>query len=230
MQPAQPSTTGDLANEVPPAPSWPPTAPWEPASTSTAAPTAVMAQTAQSQSAHQPSHPHPPVSTTDSATEGVLPTGSSSDLGSRRDTGPRGDSDSRGDSELSRESESLTSVLASHHQAWRLESVNRELSATREELDAMRSLLEKLPAIFEQRFNSRIEPLMKERELLLSETNRLRQHLLELTPNSGSLPLPSLPPASTARSHPITEALRHAFAIPSFLQHHPPVISERPDR
>ena len=226
MQPAQPSTTGDLANEVPPAPSWPPTAPWEPASTSTAAPTAVMAQTAQSQSTHQPSHSHPPVS----ATEGVLPNGSIGDLGSRRDTSPHGDSDSRGNSELPRESESLTSVLASHHQAWRLESVNRELSATREELDAMRSLLEKLPEIFEQRFNSRIEPLMKERELLLSETNRLRQHLLELTPNSGSLPLPSLPPASTTRSHPITEALRHAFAIPSFRQHHPPVISERPDR
>jgi hypothetical protein len=100
-------------------------------------------------------------------------------------------------------------VFAVHHQAWRQESLERELHATREELEAMRRLLEELPEIFERRFASRIEPLLTERERLAGETDRLRQVLKELKPASA---LPALPAGQSSGSG-LGGVLRHAFGM-----------------
>lgn len=93
----------------------------------------------------------------------------------------------------SRASEDSRSVLDSHQESWRRESLQRELAATREELAAMRALLEELPAIFEGRFASRLEPLLGQRQRLQAETAQLREQLLALQPASGTTA--ALPPA-----------------------------------
>ncbi len=67
------------------------------------------------------------------------------------------------------------------------DSLQRELAATREELEAMRALLDQLPEIFESRFASRMDPLLAERQRLVGETENLRQHLLELQPSTPAL-------------------------------------------
>lgn len=89
------------------------------------------------------------------------------------------------------------SVLAAHQEAWQRDSLRKELAATRDELDAMRALLDELPAIFESRFASRMEPLLAQKQRLLLETDQLRQQLLSLQPagNPGSFPalLPGRP-------------------------------------
>ena len=89
------------------------------------------------------------------------------------------------------------SVLAAHQDAWQRDSLQKELAATRDELDAMRALLDELPGIFESRFAGRMEPLLAQKQRLLLETDQLRQQLLSLQPagNPGSFPalLPGSP-------------------------------------
>lgn len=85
------------------------------------------------------------------------------------------------------------SVLAAHQEAWQRDSLQKELAATRDELEAMRALLDELPAIFESRFASRMEPLLAQKQRLLLETDQLRQHLLSLQPASFPALLPGRP-------------------------------------
>lgn len=86
------------------------------------------------------------------------------------------------------------SVLAAHQEAWQRDSLQKELAATRDELEAMRALLDELPAIFESRFASRMEPLLAQKQRLLLETDQLRQHLLSLQPASSPASFPALLP------------------------------------
>ncbi|MDI9405365.1 MAG: hypothetical protein QM522_01550 [Chitinophagaceae bacterium] len=105
-------------------------------------------------------------------------------------------------------------MFASHRQAWRQDSLEREISATREEIQAMRTLLDELPGIFESRFATRLEPLLSERNRLTGETEQLRQTLQELQPlaTRACLPPPQ-PQPPTPRQGRIGGALRHAFGL-----------------
>jgi non-ribosomal peptide synthetase component E (peptide arylation enzyme) len=86
--------------------------------------------------------------------------------------------------------------LEAHQEAWQRDSLQKELAATRDELQAMRALLDELPGIFESRFASRMEPLQAQKQRLLGETEQLRQQLLSLQPSGGTTGLPALMPGT----------------------------------
>jgi septal ring factor EnvC (AmiA/AmiB activator) len=100
-------------------------------------------------------------------------------------------------------------VFDAHQRGWQRDSLQRELAATREELEAMRALLDQLPEIFESRFASRMDPLLAERQRLVGETEHLRQHLLELQPSTPAL-MAQQPPQQPK----LARLLRHAFGLP----------------
>ena len=78
--------------------------------------------------------------------------------------------------------------------------LQRRIGATREQLSEVQALLEELPAIFEQRFLGRLEPLLEQRRALLGETAELRSHLLELQRSGRALRALEGAPASAAPS------------------------------
>lgn len=69
----------------------------------------------------------------------------------------------------------------------RREELERELAKTREELQAMQVLLEELPALFEDKFRQRLQPMLEEQQRLLDDNVRLRQRLLQI-PNQQNRP------------------------------------------
>ena len=79
-----------------------------------------------------------------------------------------------------------------------VEELQRRIDATRQQLNDVQALLEDLPAIFEQRFLTRLEPLLEQRRVLLSETGDLRSHLLELQRSGRALRALAGAPATTA--------------------------------
>ncbi|MFM7286194.1 MAG: hypothetical protein ACKO3F_09975 [Cyanobium sp.] len=104
------------------------------------------------------------------------------------------------------------SVFSAHQQRWRQQSLEQLLAATREELAAMKQLMDVLPGIFERRFALRMEPLLAHRERLLSETRQLRHDLVQLQGQSAPLNLLMLP-AVPQRQPRLSRALRHAFGL-----------------
>lgn len=86
---------------------------------------------------------------------------------------------------------SASSVFLWQQQQERREALEHELAKTREELEAMQALLEELPALFEDKFRQRLQPLLEQQQRLLDENANLRQHLLQLQPaaESGRQPL-----------------------------------------
>jgi hypothetical protein len=78
--------------------------------------------------------------------------------------------------------------------------LDSELQAAREELHALHELLEQLPAIFERKFQQRLQMALRDQRQLLAENQDLRHQLAGVLP-PGSLPIgqPSprllLPPA-----------------------------------
>lgn len=82
----------------------------------------------------------------------------------------------------------------------KLASLRRQLDATREQLKAHRALLESLPAIFEQRFEQRLTPMLNHRQRLAAENERLRQQLLQAP--AAEPDAPALPPAPPPLSPP----------------------------
>ena len=103
-------------------------------------------------------------------------------------------------------------VFSAHQQRWRQQSLEQQLAATREELAAMKQLMDELPGIFERRFALRMEPLLAHRERLLSETRQLRHDLVQLQGQRVPLNLPLLPPAPERQPR-LSRALRHAFGL-----------------
>ncbi|MCU0530105.1 MAG: hypothetical protein MUD04_11630 [Cyanobium sp. Prado107] len=113
-------------------------------------------------------------------------------------------------------------LLASHQLAWKRESLEKELAACREELAAMRALLDDLPRIFESKFENRLRPLLEQKERLLQGNEGLREQLRQLEP--GSMPIAGnlLPAAmageasagpSAGRGRGWGRSLRHAFRV-----------------
>ena len=92
------------------------------------------------------------------------------------------------------------------------EALERELARTQDELEAMQSLLEDLPALFETKFQQRLEPLLQQQQRLLEDNALLRQQLLQLQPSPEPAKLRLLPPRQQDRSQ-LREGLRHAFGF-----------------
>lgn len=111
------------------------------------------------------------------------------------------------------------SVFSPHQQTWKRESLQRELAACREELAAMRALLDDLPQIFESKFETRLQPLLEQKQRLLEGNQGLRQQLSQLQPSdaliAGQLMPAADPPASpsSSRRQAWGRSLRHAFGL-----------------
>jgi hypothetical protein len=90
-------------------------------------------------------------------------------------------------------------------------AVNQQLSATRRELDELRSLLDTLPEIFERKFEERLAPMLTQRQRLLEQNGELRQqmHQLEGTATHGQ----SHPRLVGNGGGSLGQALRHAFGF-----------------
>lgn len=116
------------------------------------------------------------------------------------------------------------SLLASHQQAWKRESLEKELAACREELASMRALMDDLPRIFESKFENRLRPLLEQKQRLLKSNDDLREQLRQLQPGAASI-AGALPPAATPGDPPPASSgapkrgqgwgrgLRHAFGV-----------------
>ena len=83
----------------------------------------------------------------------------------------------------------------------RREMLEQELARTREELQAMQTLLEELPAVFEDKFRQRLQPLLEQQQRLLEDNANLRQQL-QLMPHPQHRPQ-------------MRQALLHAFGLNS---------------
>ncbi|EDY39386.1 hypothetical protein CPCC7001_2267 [Cyanobium sp. PCC 7001] len=97
-------------------------------------------------------------------------------------------------------------------QASRRLAVHQELSATRRELDELRSLVDTLPEIFERKFEERLAPMLTQRQRLLEQTGALRQqmHQLQGTATDGQI-RPRL--AGSGGGASLAQTLRHAFGL-----------------
>jgi hypothetical protein len=102
-------------------------------------------------------------------------------------------------------------IFSAHQECWRKQSLEQQLAATREELAAMKQLIEELPDIFERRFALRLEPLLAHRERLRHENEQLRHELLQLHGQRPPLSLPVLPPGPIRQQPRLARALQHAF-------------------
>ncbi|MEB3184830.1 MAG: hypothetical protein VKM97_02995 [Cyanobacteriota bacterium] len=60
--------------------------------------------------------------------------------------------------------------------------LEQELSAARDELQAMQTLLEELPEIFERKFEARLRPVLEQQYQLLQDNATMRQQLQALQP------------------------------------------------
>jgi hypothetical protein len=107
---------------------------------------------------------------------------------------------------------SVPSVFSWHQQQERREALEQELAKTREELQAMQALLEELPALFEDKFRQRLQPMLEQQQRLLDDNANLRQHLLQLQPTRDSGRQPVLMPRQKERPR-MRQALLHAFGL-----------------
>ena len=76
----------------------------------------------------------------------------------------------------------------------------------------MQALLEELPALFEDKFRQRLEPMLEQQQRLLNDNANLRQHLLQLQPATESGRQPLLMPCQQDRPR-MRQALLHAFGL-----------------
>jgi len=95
----------------------------------------------------------------------------------------------------------------------RLERLEQELAAARDEATALHEMLEDLPEIFERKFRQRLQGVMEQQRLLLADNRMLRDQLYALQPAPSELetrPSRLLPPAATppAGTAPRPEQLR----------------------
>ncbi|MEX0588606.1 MAG: hypothetical protein WD136_05050 [Cyanobium sp.] len=106
------------------------------------------------------------------------------------------------------------SVLSWQQQRERQDELEQELAKTREEVQAMQALLEDLPALFEDKFSQRLQPMLEQQQRLLEDNASLRQHLVQLQPGSEPPRQRLLMPRKEDRPR-IRQALLHAFGFNS---------------
>jgi hypothetical protein len=107
---------------------------------------------------------------------------------------------------------SAASVFSWHQQRERQEELEQELAKTREELQAMQALLEELPALFEDKFRQRLQPMLEQQQRLLEDNADLRHHLLQLQPGAEPSRQRVLMPRQEDRPR-MRQALLHAFGF-----------------
>lgn len=93
--------------------------------------------------------------------------------------------------------------------AARIQRLEQELSAAREESTALHEMLEDLPEIFERKFRQRLHGILEQQQLLLADNRLLRDQLYALQPAAGDSDHRAgrlLPPGDVARSVPGQEA------------------------
>lgn len=116
------------------------------------------------------------------------------------------------------ESEPADPLFSPHQQTWKRDSLLRELAACREELASMRALLNDLPQIFEGKFETRLQPLLEQKQRLLEGNRDLREQLSQLQPAAEAvagqlMPAANPPVAPTNRRQAWGRGLRHAFGL-----------------
>lgn len=109
-------------------------------------------------------------------------------------------------------------LFSPHQHTWKRDSLERELAACREELEAMQALLHDLPQIFEGKFEARLQPLLEQKQRLLEGNQGLRRQLHQLQPASEALAgrlMPAADPPSPAASRRQAwgRNLRQAFGL-----------------
>ncbi|MFQ6539539.1 MULTISPECIES: hypothetical protein [Aphanothece] len=91
----------------------------------------------------------------------------------------------------------------------RLAALRQQLAHTHEELASLRSLMETLPQLFEQKFQERVGPMLQQRQRLLEQNSSLRDNLHQLAPAGASADGLN---GRAARPR-LGAALRHAFGL-----------------
>lgn len=79
-------------------------------------------------------------------------------------------------------------------QALRIDQLEQELEASRDETQALHQMLEDLPEIFERKFRQRLQPVLEHQQRLIAENQKLREGLLALAASRPVEP-PQLAPA-----------------------------------
>lgn len=109
-------------------------------------------------------------------------------------------------------------LFSPHQQTWKRDSLLQELSACRDELASMRALLNDLPQIFESKFETRLQPLLEQKQRLLEGNQGLREQLSQLNPAADPvvgqlMPAADPPLAPSSRRQAWGRSLRHAFGL-----------------
>lgn len=83
-------------------------------------------------------------------------------------------------------------------QSREVQLLERELAACRAEIAALHDLLEDLPGIFEAKFRQRLQPLLEQRDQLITDNRSLRQQLLAAEAAPGGVLAPARPTPAMA--------------------------------
>lgn len=95
----------------------------------------------------------------------------------------------------------------------RIQRLEQELAAARDEATALHEMLEDLPEIFERKFRQRLHGILEQQQLLLADNRMLREQLFALQPAPEASVPRLLPPAavdgpsSTASVEPLRRVL-----------------------
>jgi hypothetical protein len=85
-----------------------------------------------------------------------------------------------------------------------------EQEQTRARLQELEALLDELPAIFERKFEQRLQPVLDQQQLLMAENKRLQAQVERLMPQPGEVRLrfPERRPPMPQRALPMPPLLR----------------------
>ena len=78
-----------------------------------------------------------------------------------------------------------------------LATAERKLAEARLQIAELEALLEEIPAIFERKFEQRLQPLLERQERLLDDNADLRQQIQQLAPVPGEVRLRFNPEAAS---------------------------------
>ncbi|MFM7312465.1 MAG: hypothetical protein ACKO0M_04735 [Cyanobium sp.] len=98
--------------------------------------------------------------------------------------------------------------------AARIQRLEQELAAAREEAGALHEMLEDLPEIFEHKFRQRLHGILEQQQLLLADNRMLRDQLFALQPapeQEGRRLLPPAPAMQESSGPPASEPLQRVL-------------------